>query len=288
LQAKSGTKFPPIPAATISIVLITSFLFYSWSGGFLSSPPLSIPREYGFSIYAPLTYLTYPFVHLWPLHLFANVFFVLVFGSFVERELGTRKFLLFYLLSAAIVGIISQATDFVSGSQFATIVGASGVAFALVGAALVLKPARTIAIFLLLSYFVVPFFLSAGISQAQQRVIEESTTQINAIEQNKTRAVIQLERGELTPLEFNRTVSVMEAQRRQESEKQAKIESAKLRESTPVAESAHASAPFAGAILMLFFRPSSLGEWAERGRWIEGKIRGVQKSIYKQKRNQTL
>lgn len=270
------------------LVLLTAFLFYSWSGGFLSSPPLSVPREYGFSIYSPLTYITYPFVHLWPLHLFANIFFVLVFGSFIEREVGSTKFLLFYLLSAATIGIISQAADIVSGNQLATIVGASGAAFALVGASLVLKPVRTIAIFLLLSYLIVPFFISAGISLAQQRVLEDSTVQINAIEQDKTRVLLQFERGEITPAEFNRTVSVMEAQRRQESERQSGIESAKLRESTPVAESAHASAPFAGAVLMLLFKPSSLGEWAERGRWIDGKIRGFQKSIYKQKRNPAL
>lgn len=214
--------------------------------------------------------------------------FVLVFGSVIEREIGSKKFIPFYLISAAIVGIVSQATDFVLGNPAATIVGASGVAFALVGASLVLKPVRTLALFLLLSYLAIPFFLSAGISQEQERAAGEAMLQITLIDQDKGVLSTKLGRGEITPEEFNRTLFAMEARRQQEAGRISGIEQAKSREATPVAGAAHASAPFAGALLMLVFRPSALGEWAVRERWIEEKLRRAQKSIYKEKRNPTV
>ena len=82
----------------------------------------------------PWTFLTYMFVHAGLLHLLGNMFMLWVFGTAVENRMGSRNFILYYLLcgvgaavfSLALSGIMN-VSPFV-GATGAVVGGARGVA----------------------------------------------------------------------------------------------------------------------------------------------------------------
>ncbi len=94
-------------------------------------------------IWQPFTYM---FVHASMSHLFFNMLGLFFFGTAVERELGTREFLLFYLLSGTLAGLLSFAAFAISGSWGASLVGASGAVYAVLLAFAVLQPRARILI----------------------------------------------------------------------------------------------------------------------------------------------
>jgi len=88
-------------------------------------------------VWQPFTYM---FVHADAGHIFFNMLGLFFFGTAVERELGTREFLLFYLLSGTLAGLLSFAAFALSGSWGASLVGASGAVYAVLLAFAVLHP----------------------------------------------------------------------------------------------------------------------------------------------------
>ena len=102
------------------------------------------------------TFLTSMFMHGGFLHLFANMFSLLFIGGLVEKLLGSKRYLWFYLISGLFAGLffvivsyIFNAIGFVSvgnsvidlTKDFGTYaVGASGALFGLVGLLMVLTP----------------------------------------------------------------------------------------------------------------------------------------------------
>ena len=83
-----------------------------------------------------LFYPTSPFFHWWqPLthmfmhggfaHIFFNMYAVYMFGSVLERQWGTKKFLIFYFVTGIGAGLINIGVQFMAHS-FALTVGASG------------------------------------------------------------------------------------------------------------------------------------------------------------------
>jgi membrane associated rhomboid family serine protease len=83
---------------------------------------------------------SYMFVHADLGHLFFNMLGLFFFGTAVERELGTKEFLLLYLLSGALAGLLSFAAFALSGAWGASLVGASGAVYAVLLAFAVLHP----------------------------------------------------------------------------------------------------------------------------------------------------
>ncbi|HAE21454.1 MAG TPA: glpG protein [Spirochaetaceae bacterium] len=83
---------------------------------------------------------TYMFVHANVGHIFFNMLGLFFFGTAVERELGTKEFLLFYLLSGTLAGLLSFAAFALSASWGASLVGASGAVYAVLLAFAVLHP----------------------------------------------------------------------------------------------------------------------------------------------------
>lgn len=71
----------------------------------------------------PWTAFTYMFLHANTMHLFFNMFGLFIFGPRVEERLGSRRFILLYLLSGLGGALLSVATP------SAPIVGASGALF---------------------------------------------------------------------------------------------------------------------------------------------------------------
>lgn len=86
---------------------------------------------------APLTYVTYAFLHGDILHLAGNMLFLWVFGDNVEDALGHLRFLVFYLAcaaaGAAFHGLLIPDSEY-------PLIGASGAIAGVVSAYLILHP----------------------------------------------------------------------------------------------------------------------------------------------------
>jgi len=77
------------------------------------------------------TFITYMFVHGGITHLLFNMFALFIFGTHVERQMGSREFLFFYLVTGALAGIFSFAVYLMTGQSSVLLMGASGAIFAI-------------------------------------------------------------------------------------------------------------------------------------------------------------
>jgi membrane associated rhomboid family serine protease len=102
----------------ILVFLVTSYL---WPKGFyyLAMIPSFVRHGY---IYQPFSYM---FVHGSFSHLFFNMLSLFIFGTMVEKRIGSKEFLLFYLLTGLFSGIISFISYYLGGMNV-VLVGASG------------------------------------------------------------------------------------------------------------------------------------------------------------------
>jgi membrane associated rhomboid family serine protease len=91
-------------------------------------------------------FLTYMFVHGGFSHLFFNMFGLFIFGSPVEKQIGSKEFLLFYLLTGTLSGIFSFIAYLIAGVNV-VLVGASGAIFAVMLAFAVFYPHARIFVF---------------------------------------------------------------------------------------------------------------------------------------------
>ena len=103
-------------------------------------PPLIIQRHWYWQFF------TYMFVHGGLGHLFFNMLGLYMFGMPVERKLGSREFLLIYLLVGTLSGIFSFIAYFLAGQAF-ILVGASGAIYGLLLAFAVLFPRARVLLF---------------------------------------------------------------------------------------------------------------------------------------------
>jgi membrane associated rhomboid family serine protease len=76
------------------------------------------------------TFVTYMFLHDGFSHIFFNMFALFIFGSQVERQMGSREFVLFYLVTGALAGLFSFVVYYFTGNYLVALVGASGAVFA--------------------------------------------------------------------------------------------------------------------------------------------------------------
>jgi membrane associated rhomboid family serine protease len=76
------------------------------------------------------TFITYMFLHGSVTHILFNMFGLFIFGIHVERQMGSREFLLYYLLTGALAGFFSFLVYYLTGNYFVALMGASGALFA--------------------------------------------------------------------------------------------------------------------------------------------------------------
>ena len=91
------------------------------------------------------TILTSMFMHGSFFHIFANMLTLLFIGSLVEKILGKKRYLYFYLLTGIIASLFFIAIAGITGdglNQFA--VGASGAVFGLIGFLVLITPNLTV------------------------------------------------------------------------------------------------------------------------------------------------
>lgn len=94
---------------------------------------------------APLTLLTYQFLHANFWHVFGNMVFLFVFGDDIEELIGHWRFLLFYL----VCGIGAGLAFILSAPAAATeLIGASGAVAGVIAAYLMFRPCAKVTILL--------------------------------------------------------------------------------------------------------------------------------------------
>lgn len=87
------------------------------------------------------TIFTNMFMHASPSHLFVNMLSLFFLGSFLERILGRKRFLIFYLISGVFAGLFFVITAWVFQAELnVAAVGASGAIFGIAGALAILTP----------------------------------------------------------------------------------------------------------------------------------------------------
>jgi membrane associated rhomboid family serine protease len=76
------------------------------------------------------TLVSYMFIHDGFMHILFNMLGLFVFGTQVERYMGSREFLLFYILTGTLAGLFSFLAYWFTGGTFTVLMGASGALFA--------------------------------------------------------------------------------------------------------------------------------------------------------------
>lgn len=75
-------------------------------------------------------FLTYMFAHGGISHLLLNMLGLFFFGTPVERQMGSKEFLLFYMVTGFFAGLFSFGIFLLTGSASVFLLGASGALFA--------------------------------------------------------------------------------------------------------------------------------------------------------------
>lgn len=120
---------PPKVSTRLIIVLIVAFLIQSvllFYGDIEVNKHLALSRD-GLMHGKVWQLLTFQFLHAapWPWHVLFNCLGLYFFGRRVEEMLGSRKFLLLYLLSGVVGGILQVILTFVPRHADIPVVGAS-------------------------------------------------------------------------------------------------------------------------------------------------------------------
>jgi len=92
-------------------------------------------------------FFTYMFTHSGLSHILFNMLGLFFFGVQVERRLGSREFLLFYLSTGVLAGLFSFVVYVLTGMYGVVLLGASGAVFAVLLAFAVFFPHANIYIF---------------------------------------------------------------------------------------------------------------------------------------------
>ena len=133
----------------LALIIIGIFVLQNLPGipGFTDTFVLNNKAVDNFQIWR---YLTAIFLHGSITHLAFNLFALLFFGLVLEKLMGSKKFLLTFLLSGIIANIIS--VNFYTSS-----LGASGAIYGIIGAATVLRPMMMVFAF----GIIMPMFLAS-------------------------------------------------------------------------------------------------------------------------------
>ena len=119
---------------------LTGFLFPSLKYIFSLVPSYILYRHYYWQ------FLTYMFTHATVSHFIFNMLSLYIFGTAVERRVGSREFLLYYLLTGVLSGVASYAMFYVANTN-TVLLGASGAIYALLMLFSVLYPRSVIYVF---------------------------------------------------------------------------------------------------------------------------------------------
>ncbi len=89
-------------------------------------------------------FFTYMFTHGSVQHLLFNMLGLFFFGTAVEKQMGTKEFLLFYIGTGFLAGLASFLFYLATGADYIQLLGASGVVYAILFAYAVFFPTSRI------------------------------------------------------------------------------------------------------------------------------------------------
>jgi len=143
-QGKKKSIFGSL-SVTTGIILINVVLFILFSilisTKFLSIDYIALQPANIFAGQYVWTFLTSMFMHGGFFHLFVNMLSLFFIGSLIEKILGQKRYLVFYLISGLIAGLFFVLFSLFFPADFsAYAVGASGALFGLVGILVLLTP----------------------------------------------------------------------------------------------------------------------------------------------------
>ena len=147
-------------AVNIAVFCLTYFLFPRLTYT-LALVPSSV--YYGHSYWQ---FVTYMFTHGSVSHLLFNMLSLYIFGTAVERRVGSKEFLLYYMLTGTLCGLASYGVYYLANTNV-VLLGASGAIYALLMLFSVLYPRAVIYVFgiipvpapvLIILYFVIELF----------------------------------------------------------------------------------------------------------------------------------
>ncbi len=95
-------------------------------------------------LFAVWQIVTYMFLHGGVLHLLFNMLTLWFFGTQLEQDWGTRRFLKYYFLCGIAAGVCVVVANVLTGSWFISTIGASGAIFGVLVAFGVLYPNQTV------------------------------------------------------------------------------------------------------------------------------------------------
>ncbi len=116
-------------ALLLCVAMVLIFVVQVSVGGFTDAFVLDSSRVAS----APWTLLTSVFLHGSMTHLLSNLFALGLFGSILEKVVGTRRFLLYFFVT----GLLASAA---SSFFYASSLGASGAIFGVLGVLAALRP----------------------------------------------------------------------------------------------------------------------------------------------------
>lgn len=115
------------------------------------------PAMYAFSLVPELVregfwwqIFTYMFMHGSLSHLFFNMYALLIFGDPIERELGSKEFLLYYMVCGTLSGVANYLISPLMAARLVVILGASGAIYSILFLVSVLAPGTTVLLFFIL------------------------------------------------------------------------------------------------------------------------------------------
>jgi membrane associated rhomboid family serine protease len=143
----SPFKWPTPPYVMWLLICANFIVFFVEVGGgpqqinqtdqLLGLIPVALTEHAVGGLWAPLTLITYQFLHANFMHVLGNMIFLFVFGDDIEEVLGHWRFLAFYLLCGIGSGLVFALSAF--DSQ-APLIGASGAVAGVISAYLLFRP----------------------------------------------------------------------------------------------------------------------------------------------------
>lgn len=121
-------------AAVNILVYVITLLFPGLQIMLSLYPPAFIYRKMYWQLF------TYMFVHGSFEHIFFNMFGLIMFGLAVERAVGSKEFLLYYIVCGVASGALSLAAFVLTGYYNIALIGASGAVYAVLFAFAVVYP----------------------------------------------------------------------------------------------------------------------------------------------------
>jgi hypothetical protein len=117
------------------IVLVLSLIFGENILSYIAFKPSDfIQGKYVWTI------ITSMFMHSGVAHLFVNMFSLMFLGAFVERLIGSKRFLVIYFASGIVAGLFYVLFASALGGMDIPAVGASGAIFGIAGMLVILTP----------------------------------------------------------------------------------------------------------------------------------------------------